>query len=416
MGSEQGQQQQMSTARVGITLIVITCVAIIARVLWSLHIGDLPHLGDEFVYDALASNLADGKGYSVDGVHPSAYKTPGLPAVMAVLFKLFGHHLLPTRILQSLVGGVTALIAYHIATAMGHRPSTGLLAAAGVAIYPYYVYSASSVYPVVFATFFLALSALTAIQGVSRQDSWFEALSGLSFGVSLMFTAQVALAAGLVAIWVYLTKAADRRNRAVAAVLFLIMLAVPCLPWMVRNKVLLGRARFSTVFEYGFYVGNDPRARWNSGAGIMELGDPEVMRKAATLSETDAADLYMREAIKQVARDPARFVVLSMGKAINFWRPYPNLKSRPLRTYEKVVGILSYGPVLLLAIYSFAIDARRRRYNYLFLIYPLATIVPIAITCSEDRYRMPYDIYLIILASAALMSWIDGRKPQSVSE
>lgn len=399
-------QKQAGKTSVVIWLIVIVCAAVAARLVWSLHVGGSAHLGDEFVYDTLAKNLVNGKGFTLDGVHPSAYKNPGLPAVMALLYTFFGCHLIVVRVFQSLVGGATVLLAYSIAAAIGHRRSTGLLAAVGVAIYPYYIFAAGSVYPVVFATFLIALSALLIIKGANRKDGLLEGLSGLVFGLTLLCFPHVVFAAGLVAIWILVNKAADRRRRAVAALLFIVLLSVPVVPWIARNKVVLGRACFSTVYWASFWAGNAPDARWDSGSEIENTGDPAIKKRAVAMSETAAADLYRQEGLKEVKQRPGRFVLLSLGKAVNFWRFYPNLQSRPLRTSEKLVGIASYGPVLLLAIYGLVVDSKRRRYNYLLLAYPLATMVPIAFTCSQDRYRMPFDIYLIIIASAALIGLV----------
>jgi len=69
---------------------------------------------------------------------------------------------------------------------------------------------------------------------------------------------------------------------------------------------------------------------------------------------------------------------------------------------EKLIGGLTYGPVLVLGILWFLMDKKRRNINLLMFIYPLTTMIPTAITCSEDRYRMPFDIFLIILACAGI--------------
>ena len=76
---------------------------------------------------------------------------------------------------------------------------------------------------------------------------------------------------------------------------------------------------------------------------------------------------------------------------------------RPVSTAEKLVGILTYGPVLLLALFFF-VRHRAWKLESLMFIYPVAAMLVAAVTVSVDRYRLPFDLYLIILAAAAVDS------------
>jgi len=140
-----------------------------------------------------------------------------------------------------------------------------------------------------------------------------------------------------------------------------------------------------------------------------------VKAQIGKLREGDGAKLYTKLAVEEIVSRPAKFLELSIGKAANFWRLYPNPVVRSVSNSQKLVGILSYGPVLILAIVWFLRNRRRWAVESLLFIYPIAAMLVAAATVSVDRYRLPFDLYLIILAAAAIDWWVSSttRKKQS---
>lgn len=401
-------------APAALKLALLMILAFVARVVYARTLGDGVYLGDEVWYHSLAVNMVSGRGFSGDYgsgiVGPTALKFPVLPTIMAGLYYCFGPHLGVVRIFQSLLGALLVPLAYAITREIGYSSRAGMLAAVGTCIYPYYIFSAGAVYPVVTASVLVAVVTLLLLHGRRESSLGYEAAGGAVCGITILTFGHMALALPLIAWWVARNKQTTPNRARSASLLVLVIAAAVMLPWMARNKVMVGRFGLSTAFEMGLYQGNAPGASWGSGSGIMKLGDPAVMRRAQSLDEARAAKVYWQEFLKLVKADPGRFVWLSAGKAVNFWRFYPNLGSRPITLKEKLVGTLSYGPVMVLGLLWFILDRERRKTNWLMMMYFLATMAPIAISCSQDRYRMPFDVYLIVFASAGIVTWLERRR------
>ncbi len=186
-------------------------------------------------------------------------------------------------------------------------------------------------------------------------------------------------------------------------------------PWIVRNKFALGQATLSTAMACNLYRGNAAGATWNMGSRASELEPASVTRQIARLREGDAAQLYMKLARAEILADPGRFVKLAIGKAVNFWRLYPNPAARTVGTSQKLLGVLTYGPVLFLAAAWFVCNRRAWKLNLLFASYMAAAMLVSAMTVSVDRYRLPFDLYLIVLAAGAADSRL-AHKPASVRQ
>ena len=102
--------------------------------------------------------------------------------------------------------------------------------------------------------------------------------------------------------------------------------------------------------------------------------------------------------------------MLSLGRAANYWRLYPCPASRSLSLKEKLIGIVTYGPVLLLSGIWVIFESKRRRMDFLLVSYPIGAMLISAVTVSVDRYRLPFDAHLVILASVAVVTWIDRAR------
>ncbi len=402
-------------------LAISILIALIIRLAYVISVGNDVRWPDETEYHGIAINLIEGKGYSyfrgVSGeLSPTAYRAPGLPAFLALIYLLTGPSLLAARIGQAMLGAALIPIGFLIGRELGLSRRAGLIACAALALYPYYIFCAGAVYPIVLSTILVGLATLALLRGRSRPGVAMEIAAGVVLGLASLTFGHVLAAAPLVALWVVLNKQARRNSALIAAVAFVLAFSAALAPWVVRNALMLGRPTLSTAFEYNLCMGNAEQAKWDSGSRVSDLESAHLKGRVAKLSEGDAARLYMRVAREEISSAPGRFVLLSMGKAANFWRPYPNPAARSVSTLEKAVGLLTYGPAFIGCVVWLIGCRSRLREVSLLLAYPAASMIVAAVTVSVDRYRLPFDIYLIILASAALMSWIGGRNTQSVSE
>lgn len=394
-----------------ILVLALFLIGLLIRVAYVWTLGDKVHWPDETEYHGIAVNLLAGKGYAYfrdygsSVLGPTAYRMPALPALLALLYALTGPHLLAARLLQALMGALLIPTAYSIARELHYSPIPGILAGCLLAIYPYYVFCAGTVYPVVLPALLVAAATLLLLRGARRGDIRLEAAAGLALGAGILAMGHLIGAIPFLIAWILLNKKASPRRRWLASAAMCSVILIVVLPWVVRNRIVMGRTCLSTAFAYNLYVGNRPEARWNSGSRVMDMEPPDVRHTVAKMREGDACPLYSKLAALEIRARPGRFVMLSLGRAANFWRLYPNAVLRPLGMKEKLVGGITYGPILLVSAVWMMIERKRRRLDFLLVSCPIGAMLISAITVSVDRYRLPFDMYLIILTSVAVVTW-----------
>lgn len=405
------ESEGMGRQRIYVLAIFLFALAI--RVAYVLTLGDTIHWPDEREYHGIAVNLINGKGYSYfrdygsSVLGPTAYRLPALPAVLALLYKLTGPNLLAARLLQSLMGALLIPIAYSITRELHHSPRPAILACCLLSVYPYYVFCAGAVYPVVLPTLLIGIATLLLLRGRHRGDIRMEAAAGLAIGAGALAMGHLLGAVPFVIVWIVLNKNASLRTRSAASVAMCLAILLVVMPWIIRNKIVMGRGSMSTAFAYNLYVGNRPEATWNSGSRVMELEPPEIKAQAAKMREGEADALYMQLGRKEIRAEPGRFLRLSLGRALNFWRLYPNPAARSVGLAQKLIGSVSYGPALLVSMIWLMLERKRRRVDSLLALFPIGAMLIAALTVSVDRYRLPFDFQLVTLASIAVITWSD---------
>ena len=93
---------------------------------------------DAVAYGEIARNLDEGRGFTAGptATQPSSNYSPGLPLLVAGIYKLSGGvHERFARIVLALIGALSVLFAYLIGRRLSGPPA-GLVGAVAVAIYP----------------------------------------------------------------------------------------------------------------------------------------------------------------------------------------------------------------------------------------------------------------------------------------
>lgn len=94
--------------------------------------------GDSISYNAFATSIAEGHGYTVDGSTFSSFREPGYPLFVAILYKLFGmQNVAAVFFAQSILLGLLGVIVYRIFAREGEE-YVGYVAGLATVLLPSY--------------------------------------------------------------------------------------------------------------------------------------------------------------------------------------------------------------------------------------------------------------------------------------
>lgn len=389
------------------------------------EVSELPGISDQLSYHLLAMRVADGSGFSFAEGHwpatpagePTAHWSYLYTLYLAAVYATAGVQPLVARLLQATVVGV---LHPWLAFRIGHRlfgPVSGTLAAVFAGVYGYFVYYAGGLLTEAF--YFVAIlwtfdvaTRLAAGRSTPPLRTWIEL--GVAIGVTallrqvfLVFTPVLALWLCLVAPdpgsrWAWGRLRPRVRGVAVTALAAALLIA----PWTIRNYRAFGQfVPLNTNAGFAFYWGNHPA----HGSRFVPLfsGPTYATLIPAELRDLNEAALdraLLGRAFDEIARDPWRYVRLSITRVPEYFRFWPSPDSGLV---SNAVRVLSFGLFLPLMLYGVVVTVgdglRRERTgppgaSLLLLFAIVYTGIHLA-TWTLIRYRLPVDVVLLVVAA-----------------
>lgn len=207
-------------------------------------------------YHALAVNLIDGRGFSLNTEPPyipDAIRTPLYPALVALVYSLAGRVPLNVALAQGVLDSLTAVMVLVTASRLaGH--GAGLIGGLLYALNPTAIRFANELLTETVLTSLIMGVALAFVLFHSTKRVAWLALTGLLSACAILVKPNVALLPALVAGAVVYGLGRERPTLPAAAIAALALLPVAvCLlvvmPWVVRNRLVFGRWLLSTAFE-----------------------------------------------------------------------------------------------------------------------------------------------------------------------
>ncbi|MBI5822063.1 MAG: glycosyltransferase family 39 protein [Verrucomicrobia bacterium] len=387
----------------------IVVLGIALRLLWCGALSNEFVWQDEREYDAIARNLLDHGIYSMDGTHPTAFRTPGQTLFLAAAYSL-DRGFAGVRVWQSLLWGLAIWLAFRVARELGASERAALWTAVAVAVYPVYVYAAGTLFPITLFTVALLAGTLGLLRIYNGAGRSAVILAGVGLGIGTLTIPYLLPAVLLTPLW--LGRRQWRKALGVAA-LTLVIVA----PWPLRNGWVFGEPVMGTQQWLCFWYGNNPKATGSSGSKIRL--EPRTLwvpyRDTFRTNELAGEHILRDDALRYVREHPARTAWLWVRKAANFFRLWPETQTQSIYStwLVKLVGVLTFGPVLLLGVFGWWRGGFDRRRAAIVVIYFATFILVAAVTLSKDRYRMPLDVYLIIFAAMIVERWLPARQKMS---
>lgn len=237
-------------------MVGVTSLAAVCRVLyWLLVTPNYTADSDAAQYHQLAENIAAGRGYSLifPGLvlHPTAFRPPLYPLLLAGTYKVLGSHVMVGRALNLAIGLVVVVLVFLLAERLGGRIA-GLVGGTVAAVYPPLIAN-----DVALLTEPLSLALLLGMLLAFAYRNWWVGAGLLGLLVLARPSAQYLVL--VVAIWILWQFGWKR------ALGLLGIVAVVISPWVIRNWVQLGSPVMVTSNGFNWAAVYSPQAEEHGG-------------------------------------------------------------------------------------------------------------------------------------------------------
>ncbi len=383
-------------------ILLVLLLAFVVRLGYVLSLGDRLYWVDEYDYMAIAESVAEGHGFSING-EPTAFRPAGYPLFLALFHKLGVQSEMDIRLLHVVLGVLAILFVYLIALHLMH-PNAALLAALYAALYPYFIYVSGTVLATSWFVLLLTASVFFTLKAARQQQAKFIIIAGLLMGLAVLTRTSAAVLGAAVMLWMVKSMRAHFKTAILFSTLFAVSAALVITPWMLRNYHQFGAPMLSSNGGRNLWLGNNPESTINTGSNI-EMPE-ELAFRIANASEVEADRIYTDEAKQFIRTHPKSFILLTLKKGLSLWRfdPSPTTKGYDVLEYlYEVASIVSYAPIFLLAIFGFWVASKEHRdIMLMWLLFALFFTALHAVFIVKVRFRLPLDVFLIIMAAYAV--------------
>jgi 4-amino-4-deoxy-L-arabinose transferase-like glycosyltransferase len=290
-----------------------------------LHVAEIwydPPEHDGIEYDLLATNLVNGEGFALIAGQPYAFRPPGFPFFLALIYILFGRSYLAVRVTNALLGALTCLPIY-LFTKRVWNWRAGVIASLGIALHPLLIYFAGMIYPESLMLFLIAIIFLLAIDAAHSQKIDRMLLVGLVSGLLTYLRTSLLILGLAQTVWVWLSYSTFRK-RFLACVTLVVVIILVLVPWIIRNFVVFGEFIWiSTNGGVTFWAGNNALATggWIEPSPATWVGPdpPTDLRGWPGLKETESEARFRSAALDWIRSHPGAFLRLLPRKLIRAW-------------------------------------------------------------------------------------------------
>jgi len=384
--------------RVGLALRVFL-FSLLLRATWAAFAHVTP-ISDFHGYNALALNWLESGTFGSPA--RLAYRTPGYPGFLALVYLCFGHSWKAVAMVQAFLGAVTSglvvLLAAHVLSPRGSLIA-GLLHAVSppAVVYVPILASENLAVPLVVSGL-LCLAIADRCTGPRRYAA--IAGSGAAIGVLVLVRPAAALVLPA-ALFLAAYSPQKRAWRLGPPLVFFCVTVLVVAPWLVRNHLGgLGPVKLSTAGGINAWMGNNDAA---TGGGYCKRALSARGLRHLNLSERERDAAYRAAALAWIRAHPRRYLALFRTRALRLLGAEPDVWAArylvPTREndmamkagYRRWKGRQSLSPSLL----SRARAVQSRNITFLAGIRAIsAPLILLALALSLVRWRS-YAIFVL---------------------
>jgi 4-amino-4-deoxy-L-arabinose transferase-like glycosyltransferase len=280
------------------SLLLLLVVGMLLRVLF-IAVHERPLYSDEKEYDQLAYNLATKANYTYD-TSPTAYRPIGYPAFVGFIYFIFGHHLIPVKLLQALVDTLISLLIYLLL--VGRPERARVLGAALWAFFPPAVFYSNLLLSETMFTFFFVL----VIWMLTRNNvggTWQAVVLGGLLGILTLIKPAIVVFVLVLPLLMRQLEIPLRKLYPIT-VAFILVLS----PWLVRNYLVFGEFALSSNGGINLMIGNNASA---TGAYRYPV---DQSHSSSAKDEFEADHEALRAAAGYIAGNPVASVINALKK------------------------------------------------------------------------------------------------------
>jgi hypothetical protein len=175
-------------------------------------------------------------------------------------------------------------------------------------------------------------------------------------------------------------------------------MALMIAPWTIRNYMVYQQfLPLNSNVGYALYASNNPHlgTDWRNEDIVVPI--PEEL---AGQNEAQLNNALTRKGIEFIFADPARYVLLTLDKSLEFFRFWPSGESSLISNLTRVLSFGLFLPFMLLGLYLSI--PRWRNFLPLYLFIVIHTGIHL-LSWPAPRYRLPVDAVLMVFAGLTLI-------------
>lgn len=234
-------------------LTAIVLLGLTLRLLPLLHSWHAPQVFmglDSWMYDNLAKNMLAGNGYSAatePPYTPNLYRPPGLPAILAAFYALFGSATVGVILFQCLLGTTTVALTFVLARALGFGSAVALVSAFAQAINPLEILYGNVLGAEVYFSPVMILTALCVIRYLRSTRVAYLLGAAALLGLGIMIHPLLVFAPFLLLLAPFLQSTTRTWRQFGIATAAVVLALAPAGAWVVRNAIVADYPGISSV-------------------------------------------------------------------------------------------------------------------------------------------------------------------------
>jgi len=385
--------------------------AFIVRILYLYQIKNNPFFDclqlDSLYYDTWARKLLK-IGWVDSGIFCGS---PLYLYFLATAYKIFGHNLFLTALIQHIAGAFSCVIIYLIGEKIFNR-AVGIIAALIMSVYGIFIFHEGILSPDSLALFLISLAALVLLYAAGKPDFKTFFFSGLLWGLSVFIRANILPL--VILVWIFAVFK-EKKKAVVFILAFILGIAAIIAPVTIKN-FLITREFVLVSYQGGenFYIGNNPEADGRNKQPLFVNPTPfrehEDFRREASrltghdLSYLQSSEFWFEEGFKFIRAQPLEFLKLLFKKSYYFFfsryeAPDNDSSIYFFKRYSGLLKMLDFGFIAPLYLIGMVLALKDFRKLSLIYLITLSYSISIIIFFVISRYRLPVVQFFILFAS-----------------